>query len=237
MMMTSLDKTYSSLSAKKHGKNELLPENSVSVQLGSSSIGGNNLKQTVQQLNEAEGSKTQRLDSNKFDIKFNFELLRIQSRQFRNSITFNSILYFTLIALFMFIIILHYRYSSPHYSVFSFCSNICWIIFHGRDRMMNLSSSNESRVHHSSLSQRMDLGYIFNEFRRGPRRHDGFNRLPQNESEAIDYIDDDDDEEDIIVDRKLRQGGNDDDGSDVLEDFNKKTHSKIFPNQFSDSRC
>lgn len=175
-------------------KPELLP--SLERSLNSDSIGSAIVeKSTIIDANLNGESKSN--NPNQFDIKFNFELLRIRSRQFRNSITFNSILYFTLIALFLFIIVLHYRYSSPHYSAFSFCSNFVRSMC-GRRRQ-----SQPERVHHSSLSQRMDLGYIFDEFRR-PRHH-GFDRLPQNETEVVDKSVDDDDD------------------SDVLEDFNPKT--------------
>lgn len=134
------------------------------------------------------------------DFKFNFELLRIRSRQLRNSLTFNSILYFTLFALFLFIIILHYRYSSPHYSLGSFCRNFCCAVLH-RD------TTTARRQNNSSIAERMDMGDLFhynktNGLRRESRK--GFTKLAQNESEVIDTADDDDD----------------DDLSDVLEDFN-----------------
>jgi len=133
-------------------------------------------------------------DQANYDIKFNFELLRIRSKQLRNSINFNSILFFILFVLFLFIILLHYRYSSPHYSIFAFTTNAWRAIF--------TRSKSHRPVYNSSLAERIDLAHLFESNSRRNRKFEknGFNRLPQNETDAIDQIDDDDDLSDVIED-------------------------------------
>ena len=152
------------------------------------------------------------------DFQFNFELLRIRSRQLRNSISFNSLLFFTLFALFLFIIVLHLRGSSPHYSSLAFCSNlisaVCCRCF-GSRRKRSPSSTRLANGYdpeplfgaHSSIAARLELEKLFGNGSNGKKNGKnsrGFRRLPTNESEVVEDVDDDDDDE----------------GSDILEDFN-----------------
>lgn len=155
------------------------------------------------------------------DFKFNFELLRIRSRQLRNSISFNSMLFFALFGLFLFIIILHLRGSSPHYSSLAFCSNlinaVCCQCCRRRGGRRSPSSTRLANGYdpeplfgaHSSIAARLELEKLFGggsgSSGKGGKKNQnrGFRRLPTNESEVVDVEDDDDDE-----------------GSDILEDFN-----------------
>ena len=154
------------------------------------------------------------------DFKFNFELLRIRSRQLRNSISFNSLLFFALFALFLFIIVLHLRGSSPHYSSLAFCSNlisaVCCRCFGGGIRGRRSPSSTRLANGydpeplfgaHSSIAARLELEKLFGNGSNGKKNGKnsrGFRRLPTNESEVVEDVDDDEDDE----------------GSDILEDFN-----------------
>jgi len=124
-------------------------------------------------------------------------------RQLRNSISFNSMLFIVLLCLFLFIIILHYRYSSRHYSIISFSSNMFRTIFARR-------RANSRPVYNSSLAERIDLAHLFETNKRRNRKFEkkGFNRLPQNETDVVDAVDDDED-----------------DLSDVIEDFSPKGSS------------
>lgn len=153
------------------------------------------------------------------DFKFNFELLRIRSRQLRNSISFNSMLYFTLFGLFLFIIVLHLRGSSPHYSSLTFFKNLFGAICCCCGRLRKRSSSSTRLANgydpeplfgaHSSIAARLELEKLFGGSAKGGKgrgkKNQGFRRLPTNESEVVEDVEDDDD---------------DDEGSDILEDFN-----------------
>lgn len=153
----------------------------------------NVIKSTIIDSNLQTGNLNPSDSTNQYDINFNFELLRIRSRQIRNSITTNSVLYFILFGLFLIIIILHYRYSSPHYSLFTFCSNMFRFMF----------TDNKPT---SARNEKINLRSLFSDHNQKLKKR-GFNRVPQNESEIIEDNEDDDDEADL---------------SDVLEDFQPK---------------
>lgn len=126
---------------------------------------------------------------------FGLEMLQIRSKQFRDSISFNQLLFVVLFLLFLFIIVSHIRYTRQ--SPLHFCVSLSHFICGSICRRKYLSAG--------SSSERIHLGNIFTDRDRKLKQR-GFNRLPLNEEESELQINDDEDD--------------DGDLSDVLEDFN-----------------
>lgn len=137
------------------------------------------------------------------NLNFSFELLQIRTKEFREKVWSNNVLYFVLLALFIFIMILNVHHTS---STLRFCSILLSTTVNLLKRKLTFRSSlkNSERIRlsdvlKSSTKKRKSSSRSDN------KRYGGFNRLPQNEEESdlVIVTDDDDDNDD----------------SDVLEDF------------------
>ncbi|KAH9529947.1 hypothetical protein DERF_003798 [Dermatophagoides farinae] len=140
------------------------------------------------------------------NLNFSFELLQIRTKEFREKVWSNNVLYFVLLALFIFIMILNVHHTS---STLRFCSILLSTTVNLLKRKLTFRSSlkNSERIRlsdvlKSSTKKRKSSSRSDN------KRYGGFNRLPQNEEESdLVIVTDDDDDDD------------DNDDSDVLEDF------------------
>lgn len=138
-------------------------------------------------------------DSSRFSLK----LLQIRSKEFRDAITFNQLLFVVLFLLLLFVIVTNLRYCRHNNSPMRFCCalfDFFTVSFRRRRKYF------ANGVSGPSSSEKIDLGSIFSDRNRKLKKS-GFNRLPLNEeeSELQSHSDDDDDDGDL---------------SDVLEDFN-----------------
>lgn len=129
-------------------------------------------------------------------INFSFELLQIHTKEFREKVWSNNVLYFFLVALFIVIIVFNYHHSL---SSFKFCSLMCQNLFRSfRTNIIERNSGQNERVRYSD---------VLRKGKHSDKR--GFNRLPQNEEES-----------DLVI-----QDLSEDDDSDILEDFSPKNCS------------
>src|SRR5699024_3670842 len=111
------------------------------------------------------------------NINFTFELLRIRSKEFRETVSFNNLLYFILFVLFLFIIILHWRHSRDSPLAIGF--ELARLTVH------SVCGACLKSGHRSSGGddERIRLGSFFGKRSNSNPKDLGFNRLPQNEEE------------------------------------------------------
>lgn len=129
------------------------------------------------------------LDTKK-KINFSFEMLRIKTKEFREKVWFNNLLYFLLIALFILLVGINCQYLSIP---IRFCSLM------GSELMRLIKKRNNyySEIKADELRRRSSS--------RKPSKK-GFNRLPQNEEESelvTRQSDDDQDGSDVLEDFSL----------------------------------
>lgn len=120
--------------------------------------------------------------------KFDFELLRIKSKEFRYSLTIDSLFPLFLFGLALFIVGLIYQYSSSKHSFL--CVTLKWAA--GKLCCCWKTSNNSGR----SAPEKYAFAHFFSD-RDKKLKKSGFNRVPQNENDVL--IEDDDEEEDEMV--------------------------------------
>ncbi|XP_027202332.2 peptidyl-glycine alpha-amidating monooxygenase B-like [Dermatophagoides pteronyssinus] len=152
------------------------------------------------------------------NVNFSFELLQIRTKEFREKVWSNNILYFVLLALFIFIMILNIHHTSSTLRFFSLIfssllNSMKFRLISNRSTKMNSERISLSNVlKSSSSSKRKSL-------RLGDKRYGGFNRLPQNEEES-----------DLVI---VTDDDSNDDDSDVLEDFSLSQQQQLQNNNNS----
>lgn len=144
------------------------------------------------------------------NLNFSFELLQIRTKEFREKVWSNNVIYFVLLVLFIIILILNVHHTTSTLRFFSLIlsSILNSLKFNVISNRFTRNSSERIRLSDvlkssSSSSKRKS---------RPDKRYGGFNRLPQNEEESDLVIVTDDDD--------------DDDDSDVLEDFSRSQQQK-----------
>lgn len=152
----------------------------------------------VMRSNIAKLATTAAPDKEMSDGQFSFQMLKIRSKEIREQMNIQYILFIMLFILGLYIVIVLKRSSSQNGSICGFIGLVAGFFWNSNKRTTN----NER-----DRAEKYALSNLFSD-RDKKLKRSGFNRIPQDENTALEQEEDEDDEEDVLEDFSVSRKNN-----------------------------